>query len=287
MLAISYIMVFGAVPAAWRACGSSVSRWLGLGLLVVGYAIALAIGLLGPLSMVGIGLLVLAAVAVQPQRRRYVRYLGHAMFIALAIALDRHWLPGFHNLRVIAAERLTPDAVPFTMYLNLDKPLVGFWLLLVIPWIHAARGWRASLISGVVGWVVATLSALLIARWLGMVAWEPKWPQQSALWLINNLLLVAVTEEVFFRGYVQGGLRRLLAHRGSADLLALLISAALFGLEHVSGGGHWIVLAGVAGVVYGLAYRFGGLPASILAHFGLDAVHFFLFSYPMLAASVR
>ena len=28
---------------------------------------------------------------------------------------------------------LSPDAVPFSMYLNLDKPLVAFWIILALP----------------------------------------------------------------------------------------------------------------------------------------------------------
>jgi membrane protease YdiL (CAAX protease family) len=44
-----------------------------------------------------------------------------------------------------------------------------------------------------------------------------------------------------------------------------------------------VLLAGLAGVGYGLAYRFGGLGAAIATHFGLNLLHFGLFTYPMLA----
>ena len=44
-----------------------------------------------------------------------------------------------------------------------------------------------------------------------------------------------------------------------------------------------VLLAGLAGVGYGLAYRFGGLAAAIATHFGLNLLHFALFTYPMLA----
>src|SRR3546814_18712106 len=39
---------------------------------------------------------------------------------------------GFHNVQAIAGARYTADAVPFNMYLNLDKPLVAFWVLLAL-----------------------------------------------------------------------------------------------------------------------------------------------------------
>jgi membrane protease YdiL (CAAX protease family) len=65
------------------------------------------------------------------------------------------------------------------------------------------------------------------------VAWAPKWPDQAWLWLLNNLLLVSLTEELLFRGYIQGGLQRLFRHEG----LALLAAALLFGLAHLGAAG--------------------------------------------------
>ncbi|MGB9092022.1 MAG: CPBP family glutamic-type intramembrane protease, partial [Pseudomonas farsensis] len=55
------------------------------------------------------------------------------------------------------------------------------------------------------------------------------------------------------------------------------------GLAHAGAGWQWVLLATLAGVGYGLAYRFGGLAAAIATHFGLNLLHFGLFTYPMLA----
>ena len=55
------------------------------------------------------------------------------LFIAVAAALFLHLMPGFHNPLVIPRAPLSPDAVPFSMYLNLDKPLVAFWIILALP----------------------------------------------------------------------------------------------------------------------------------------------------------
>lgn len=43
-----------------------------------------------------------------------------------------------------------------------------------------------------------------------------------------------------------------------------------------------MVLAIIAGLGYGLAYRYGGFLAAVLSHFGLNAAHFLLFTYPAL-----
>lgn len=278
MLALPWIAIFLAAPATWTIT----FRWLGLGLLALGYCAALVNGQLGPLAAIPIALLVLAAYAVSPRRKPLFQYAGHALFLTLAVALSMHWLPGFHNPQVIGPVRFTPDAMPFTMYLNLDKPLIGFWLLLVVPWIRPPYEPRVSLKAGVACLLVTAATCMTVALSLGLVAWAPKWPASSGLWLLNNLLLVTLTEEALFRGYLQGGLERIFKRWGWGNTLALCGSATLFGVAHLSGGWQWMVLGGVAGVGYGLAYRLGGLQAAIMAHFGLNLMHFLLFTYPML-----
>ncbi|WP_017905607.1 CPBP family intramembrane glutamic endopeptidase [Pseudomonas asplenii] len=260
----------------------SVLAWPYLALLSLGYALALSVGQLGLPSLFAFALLLISAMAVLQNRSRTGRYLGHGLFVLLAIALALHWLPGFHNGRVISAVHLTPDAVPFSMYLNLDKPLIGFWLLLVCPWLVNQRSPGRVLVSATSAWAVTTLLALGCACLLGIVDWAPKWPEHSGWWLLNNLLLVSLVEEVLFRGYIQGGLSRRLRSLPQGQTLALLGASLIFGLAHIGAGWSWVLLATLAGVGYGLAYRFGGLAAAILTHVALNTVHFAFFTYPML-----
>lgn len=257
--------------------------WPYLALLTLGYGLALSFGQLGLQALIAVSLLMMAGMAALSTQNRHMRYAGHGLFIVLALALALHWLPGFHNGRAINPERLSPDAVPFSMYLNLDKPLIGFWLLLVCPWIAPRFVWRASVGAALMGLMLAALAALGGALLLGMIAWAPKWPTQGWLWLLNNLLLVTLVEEVLFRGYIQGGLSRWFKQLPYGQTLALLIASALFGLAHMAAGWQWMLLAGMAGLGYGLAYRFGGLGAAMAAHLGLNVLHLMFFTYPMLA----
>ncbi len=111
----------------------------------------------------------------------------------------------------------------------------------------------------------------------------PKWPEGAWLWAINNLLIVCLTEEAVFRGYLQEGLKRRFGERRHGEALAIAGAATLFGLSHAAGGLGYVLLAGLAGVSYGVAYRQGGLHAAITAHFCLNLVHYGLFTYPRLA----
>jgi membrane protease YdiL (CAAX protease family) len=101
------------------------------------------------------------------------------------------------------------------------------------------------------------------------------------IWAINNLLLVTITEELLFRGYLQQGLARLLHRLPYHQALAIGLASLAFGLAHMGAGWEWVLLAGMAGIGYGIAYRFGGLTAAVITHFGLNLAHFGLFTYPM------
>lgn len=95
------------------------------------------------------------------------------MFIVLALALAMHWLPGFYNGRGIDPQRFTDDAVPFSMYVNQDKPLIGFWLLLVCPWIVGRRSLRLSIYATALALTLSVVLALGGALLLGMISWAP------------------------------------------------------------------------------------------------------------------
>jgi membrane protease YdiL (CAAX protease family) len=260
-----------------------VMPWPYLTLLSAGYVLALTYGQITAQASIAILLLLLAGFAVQQQHIRYGRYLGHALFILLALTLALHWWPGFHSARMIDQERFTENATPFSMNLNLDKPLIGFWLLLICPWIIGRHSVLQALKAVA---LILSLTAIVTlgSAWLvGIVEWAPKWPPQAWLWINNNLLLVTLVEEALFRGYLQGGLSRRFQHLPYGEYLALLIAALLFGMAHWGAGWQWILLATLAGIGYGLAYRFGGLAAAIATHFGLNLLHFGLFTYPMMA----
>lgn len=256
-------------------------RWTSLTLLTLGYCLALSYGHLSLPATITFGLLLMAGVCVTQFSQRAVVWFGHGLFIVLAVALAIHWLPGFFSERVIAAQRFSPGAVPFSMYLNLDKPLIGFWILLVCPWLLPAIPARQAAKTAVLALLGTCAVCMTLAVSLGVVGWSPKWPEQGMLWLLNNLLLVTLTEELLFRAYLQGGLQRLFQRLRYGPTLALVAASLLFGLAHLGGGWQWAVLAGIAGIGYGLAYRFGGLQAAVVTHLGLNLLHFGLFTYPM------
>ena len=99
-------------------------------------------------------------------------------------------------------------------------------------------------------------------------------------WAIAVLLLFLIgpAEEFFWRGYVQHTLERLCGGRQPKDR-ALLITAAVYALVHIWSFNFMLVMAAlVAGLVWGLVYRFcpKALPALIVSHALWDVLVFIL-----------
>lgn len=259
----------------------SALRWTTLALLTLGYAVAFTYGQLSLPAAVTVGLLIMAGICVSHFRHWAIKTFGHLLFIALAIGLASHWLPGFLNARAIAAAHFSPDAAPFSMYLNLDKSLIGFWVALACPWVVYRVAVARTAVVSATTFIITTAVCMATAATLGVLGWAPKWPEQSGIWMFNNLLLVTLTEELLFRGYIQGGLSRVFKRLPHGDVWTIVLASTVFGLAHFGAGWQWVLLAAVAGVGYGIAYRLGGLTAAVLTHFGLNLVHFSLFTYPM------
>lgn len=223
----------------------------------------------------------------------------------LLVALSMHKLPGFHNVLLLDQVQVSRDAIPFTLYANFDKGLAGVVLLLVLwplsqypagNWQSAHRGpfapaqpalrydqllWRGF-------WPLFPLTFLcseLLGVTFGFLTWDPKLPPYTLQFLMVNLFLTCVAEELFFRGLLQTSVQHWLTARGYALWPAAVVVGLLFGVAHLAGGWPYAVAVTFAGIGYGLMYlRSGRIEVAILGHFALNAVHFFLFSYPMLAS---
>ena len=91
------------------------------------------------------------------------RPMALALVLLGAVALTLHLVPGFSNpQKVLDQVRAGPASVPFNMYLNIDKPLIFFGLLLAWPALLGPGGplrWRPLAL------LLLPLSALLITAW--------------------------------------------------------------------------------------------------------------------------
>ena len=99
-------------------------------------------------------------------------------------------------------------------------------------------------------------------------------------WLIAVLLLCLIgpAEELFWRGYVQRTMSRILGGKNPEDK-AFILTAVIYALVHIWSFNFMLIMAAlVAGLVWGLIYRLRpqALPALIISHALWDALVFVL-----------
>jgi len=214
--------------------------------------------------------------------KSYVSYGMTGLVIIACLALAVHLLPGFNNLQVLSDVSTNELSVPFNLFLNFDKPLIIFMLLLLIPsLLKPNKPISLFNIESTSTLILLTFLAFVfifyLATTLSLISYVPNVPNWWWLFALNNLLLTCIAEEVFFRGVLQHKLVKL-----TNPILGLVITSSLFGLAHFSGGIGYIFVAILAGFIYGLVYlKTGKLWMAILTHFCLNMIHLFLFTYPL------
>ncbi|WP_448564647.1 CPBP family intramembrane glutamic endopeptidase [Thalassotalea ganghwensis] len=226
------------------------------------------------------GLFVLAYIGRITQLT-FLRRIIVAVIILACILLAAHLLPGFNNLLLLEGTYKGSKSSAYTMYLNIDKPLLVFVLLTLFPTILKTNTaqyqdcFSNSLkISVLVG---LTTMIFTLALLLNLITVEVGIPAWWWIFLLNNLLLTCVAEEVFFRGLLLNRLSEV-----TQPILALAISSVLFGVAHFGGGIAYVLVATLAGMLYGLVYQLSGkLVYAILSHFVVNAIHFLFFTYPL------
>ncbi|WP_171183834.1 CPBP family intramembrane glutamic endopeptidase [Ruegeria sp. HKCCC2117] len=251
-----------------------VGHWaVALSLLVLFASIASATGLM---SLLAIAAVVggLAGAALLPHLKGRLAVAGHALLILWCLAMGAHLLPGFQNLKVLDQVQTGAASTGFTMHLNLDKPMVFFAVLLAWP------GMLQSTIQTKFGPLVAGLLLLpglfLLGLAVGAIQPEFSVPRWWLVFVLSNLFLTCLTEEAFFRGYLQSAVISRLGAVGG-----VIAASLLFGLAHFGGGPALVVFASILGLACGLGYyATQRLWVPVAMHFGFNLVHLLLFTYP-------
>ena len=261
-----------------------VTLWLQGRVWIAALAVTLLFGylshLLQGLAIVWIALLGLSAWQYPRQR------LLAIPIVAITVLLGMHALPGFNNPLLAQGLVLSPGAEPFTLYFNFDKTIAGVLLIGAcgIPLLKSQNEWRHAIRSAAPIVALNIVVAMLLSLAFGYVKFQPKWTAFFWTWATVNLLLTCLSEEAFFRGFIQRELDTALAKQPWGSTAAVAASSILFGCAHFAGGWSYVLLATIAGAGYGLVYqRSRSIELAMLAHFALNATHFLLFTYPRLA----
>ncbi|MGA7339273.1 MAG: CPBP family intramembrane glutamic endopeptidase [Terracidiphilus sp.] len=213
---------------------------------------------------VSIAILLWQAAQIDPDQRGNWR--DFLVLAALGLAVDLRWFEGGWPAHLAIFNKiLLLDAGIYAFVLIRQLEGTGFDLRLRL----------ADLAVGLREAAFYTPIALLLGLALGFLHLHRVWPGFAAIaaaWIFT-FFFVAVPEELFFRGWLQNLLERRLGRTP-----ALLVTAALFGLAHfnkraVYFNWRYVLLAAVAGIFYGRAWRSGRrVGASSVTHATVDAL---------------
>ena len=279
LIYITYSILLTSIISLWAPIKSRCDIWKVLLALSLLFALITHIATLTAiLSLVIFYILVKLYIKFNP---RYKVIPGVTIFI-LGLSLELHLVPGFHNLLIINKTQITPSAVPYTLYLNFDKSIVGLIILgLTLNLAKTLKEWKCLLKCLKYYLPLTLLIILALSFQFHYIKFEPKLPPYLSIWIISNLFFTCLAEEALFRGFIQNSLSKF--NYKYSQNIALLISALLFGLIHYRGGIKYVILATIAGFLYGFIYKVSKrIEASILAHFILNLIHILLFTYPAL-----
>jgi membrane protease YdiL (CAAX protease family) len=223
--------------------------------------------------------------SASPFKRLWQALTGLA-FTVYALAMGLALLPGFHRIVLVQPQVLSEGATPYGISAGFPKVAVGIIILgLINPLL--VRSWRELgrvLARALPVFALTATVGMAIVIGMGYSSFAPKWTALFLLFAPVNLFFTCMAEEAFFRGFIQHEISRIGSNRALAAGAALTIGAILFGLAHFGGGLDYAIAATVAGAGYGWAFmRTQRIEAAMAVHFGVNATHFLLFTYPRLA----
>lgn len=201
--------------------------------------------------------------------------------VALVLLASPFYLNDFANLFI----------KDWRLWLLIDYLAVKLLPLAAICWLLGSRRlqraqfglvWQAPLpfivtfmLLVVAGTLLDQNAYTLVASWPGYAALGGMPAITSPAWnwvdLTLGLLLVALLEELVFRGLAHAALSRIT----DQPLVIAVVSGLAFGLIHWSGGAHAVMVTTVIGMVFMAVYlRTRSLPALVLAHFVVNFIDF-------------
>ena len=276
---LPFALLLGAVLSLW------VRRDLALWVLALAVVVAHYTGALDFAAPLWIALLGVIAYLYASRTGMQKVALG-LVFLLYAVALGLLLIPGFPRTVLVEHLVLSPGAMPYDLSVGFAKVVTGIFIL---AFMHPerVRSWRELgqvLVRVAPVYFIAIAVVMVLTLALGYVRFDPKWTPLFLAWALSNLFFTCLSEEAFFRGFLLRELAQMGSNRKLASVGALIVSSLLFGLVHLGGGWKYALAAMVAGVAYGIAYqRTQRLEGSMAVHFGLNATHFLLFTYPAIA----
>jgi uncharacterized protein len=189
-----------------------------------------------------------------------------AILLFLGLAVDLRWFePAWPRSLAI-----------FNKFLLLDAGLYGFLTIRQLNnvSIDLRLRWQ-DLRIGLREFAIYAPIAIVLGIALRFLHLHLAWPRFAAIIAapVFTFFFIAAPEEIFFRGWLQNLLERRLSRNS-----ALILTSVLFGISHFNKRAahfnwRYVLLATIAGIFYGRAWRQQGrVAASAVTHTAVDSI---------------
>lgn len=216
------------------------------------------------IAPVAVAALLAWAAKLDPSQRGHI--LDFLALLPLGLAVDLRWLePAWPQHLALIGKLTLLDAGLYGFLAVRQLSGVGFDLRLRGP------DWK----TGVREFAFYAVIAIPLGLALGFLHLHHRLAHPwlvLPMWLFT-FVAVALPEEIFFRGWMQN-----LLERRMGRTTALIVTAFLFGLSHFNKralhfNGRYVILAAIAGIFYGRAWRQGRrIGAAAITHATVDTV---------------
>ncbi len=232
-------------------------------------------------SLIFIASLIMLSINLDKITNAFLRISLALMIAVVSLALAMHLIPGFTHYKIAEGVFISNGAPAININANIDKVFAGVILLLMANTINVSQ-LKTSPKADFHLVPFYTVLVLIVAYLTGLDL-DIKLPQVTLVFIVTNLVFSVITEEAFFRVVIQNTLINTFKNRLPwASGLAIVLTSMLFGLAHIGGGWHFVILATFAGLIYGYVYhRTGRLTVAIVTHLSVNVGHFLLLVYPV------
>lgn len=278
-------LAFFALIMAFLSLWIHKRPWLWGSFLVISFAFAFYAKLIDFKIFVALFFLGGAHLMLSTEIKGWTRVITVGVAFVFSIALMGHFFPGFHNWKLMEGVQISHNAYPFTMYLNYDKPFVGFFpLAFTIPLLYSRFHTRTIAVKAFTLSILGILVMMIVALYLQVVDIDLKFPHSWLIFLIANLFFVTIPEEAFFRGFLQREIHNYFHAKWSGAFSIIVVSLLFAGLHFPFVKDlNFLSLTFIASLIYGTVYHLTrSIESSIFCHYLFNIVHFFCFTYPAL-----
>jgi membrane protease YdiL (CAAX protease family) len=211
-----------------------------------------------------ISVLLLHARQYDPQQRGDWR--DFAVLLVLALAVDLRWFEPAWPAHLSVISKL----------ILLDIGLYGFLVIRQLTSVgFDLRLQKRDVVNGLRELLFFAPIAIPLGLVLGFLHFQARLPKpgSAALTVIFTFFLIAIPEEIYFRGWMQNLLERRLGARASLWLTAVIFGLSHFNKRSTHFNWHYVFLAAIAGIFYGRAWRSRHrVAASAITHTCVDTI---------------